>query len=58
MWCRVVLSASANASEKPVVSLCKVEEKAVVKGSRRKNQGYQGAHEIPGHRNFRKAMSI
>jgi hypothetical protein len=52
------LSASTNASEKSVVGVCRVEEKAAIKRSGRRNQGYQGAHEIPGLRNIRKAMSI
>jgi hypothetical protein len=38
--------------------MCRVEEKAAVRGSGRRNQSYQGTHEIPGHRNDRKAMSI
>jgi len=38
--------------------MSRVEEKAAVRGSGRRNQGYQGAHEIPGHRNLRKAISI
>jgi hypothetical protein len=38
--------------------MCRVEEKAVVRRSGRRNQGYQGVHEITGHRNLRKAMSI
>jgi len=37
VWHRVVLSASIKASEKSVVTMCRVEEKAAVKGSGRRN---------------------